>query len=364
VGTLDIEIMYSKAFSLLSKDSLKIDGNQITFGTVDFQPHPPTLAPIFANLDQEMNLTIGSFNFCVGSLGSTRLSDPIESGPSARDNTTMATPEAPVGSSSEANSSVSIKPTKGNTVEGLDKIIENLGLEESSGHQDSGSDKNSSKSNRYSEEDFMVYYGNISNNSEGTWKSGLELYDDEQTTFSSGSNRDVHSQYQVYAIIGDSSKEFDGNNNPIINPANVRRGANHMAEGDTSESIANRAKIQLTVEESETIKAAVNEGADTPVDARRDVLLGYHYMLHRQAQQLEKEKSIIRKKRESASGASKALHAEKATLRTSEDIIGTDIGWTILTTLIKETFHATSTHLSCQSMNEGISYQRHPKRHP
>jgi hypothetical protein len=27
-------------------------------------------------------------------------------------------------------------------------------------------------------------------------------------------------------------EELDGNNNPIINPENVRRGANHMAKGD------------------------------------------------------------------------------------------------------------------------------------
>jgi hypothetical protein len=50
----------------------------------------------------------------------------------------------------------------------------------------------------------MVCYGNISNNSEDTWKSGLELKDDEHTIFSLGSNGDVHGQYQVYAIIDDS----------------------------------------------------------------------------------------------------------------------------------------------------------------
>jgi hypothetical protein len=103
--------MDSTAFSLLSKDSSKIDVNQITFGTVDFQPHQPTLALVFAKIDQEMNLTIGSFNFRVGSLGSTRLSDPTKSGPSARDTTTMAISKASVGSSSEANSLVSVKPT-------------------------------------------------------------------------------------------------------------------------------------------------------------------------------------------------------------------------------------------------------------
>jgi hypothetical protein len=45
------------------------------------------------------------------------------------------------------------------------------------------------------------------------------------------------------------SKEHDGNNNPIINPTNVRRGANHKAEGDTTESITSRVKVQLTVAE-------------------------------------------------------------------------------------------------------------------
>jgi hypothetical protein len=49
----------------------------------------------------------------------------------------------------------------------------------------------------------------------------MELYDHEQTIFSSGSSGDVHSQYQVYAIIDDTLDEFDANNNSIINPENV-----------------------------------------------------------------------------------------------------------------------------------------------
>jgi hypothetical protein len=118
--------------------------------------------------------------------------------------------------------------------------MENLDLEESSDYQDMSSDGNSKN---YSKEDFMICYGNISNDSKNKWKSGLELYDDEQSIFSSGSNRDIHSQ-QVYAIIDDTSEEFNGNNNPIINSANVRRGANHMEEGYTAESITSRRKVQ------------------------------------------------------------------------------------------------------------------------
>jgi hypothetical protein len=90
----------------------------------------------------------------------------------------VATPETSVGSSSEVNSPVSIKSTKGSSVEELDKIMENLDLEESSSYSDMGSDGNSNQSNSYSEEDFMVRYGNVSNNSHNTWKTGLELYDD------------------------------------------------------------------------------------------------------------------------------------------------------------------------------------------
>jgi hypothetical protein len=56
-----------------------------------------------------------------------------------------------------------------------------------------------------------------------------------------------------------------------------------------------------------TIRASVNNGAAISIDARREVLLGYHYALHQQAQQLEKEKSEIRRRRESASAASEAL---------------------------------------------------------
>jgi hypothetical protein len=40
MGTLGIGVIDLMAFSLLSKSNLKIDGNQITFGTIDFQPHP------------------------------------------------------------------------------------------------------------------------------------------------------------------------------------------------------------------------------------------------------------------------------------------------------------------------------------
>jgi hypothetical protein len=61
-----------------------------------------------------------------------------------------------------------------------------------------------------------------------------------------------------------------------------------MVEGNTKETIAARVKVQLTTAEWETIRAAVNNGAVIPIDARREVRLEYHYALYRQARQLEK----------------------------------------------------------------------------
>jgi hypothetical protein len=102
------------AFSLLANINSKVNGNQISFGTIDFQLHPPTLMPIFASLDQEMDLTIGSLNFRVGSLGLIRLSDSMKSDPSANKTVTIAMSESSVGSSSEVNSPVSFATTERN----------------------------------------------------------------------------------------------------------------------------------------------------------------------------------------------------------------------------------------------------------
>jgi hypothetical protein len=56
-----------------------------------------------------------------------------------------------------------------------------------------------------------------------------------------------------------------------------------MAEGDTTETVATRVKVQLTTAEWDTIKVAVNNGAAIPINAGKEVLLGYHYALHRQS---------------------------------------------------------------------------------
>jgi hypothetical protein len=130
--------MNSTAFSLSANSNLEVDGNQISFGTVDFQPHPPTLTLVFANLDHEMDLTFGSLKFRVGSLGSVCISDLTKSGPSVQKTTSAVMSDSSIGSSSEVNSPVSFTPMKTTecTIEELDEIMGNLDLEETSDHTD------------------------------------------------------------------------------------------------------------------------------------------------------------------------------------------------------------------------------------
>jgi hypothetical protein len=71
----------------------------------------------------------------------------------------------------------------------------------------------------------MICCDSTSDKPTDTWKARLELYEDDQTIFSSSSSK-INHQYQVFTIIGDNSEEFDNNNNPILNPANLTRGAN------------------------------------------------------------------------------------------------------------------------------------------
>jgi hypothetical protein len=74
VGIWGVGIMNSTTFSLLANSNPEVDGNQ------------------------EMELTIGSLNFLVGSLGLTRLSDLAKLDPSASEIKTVAMSGSSVGS--------------------------------------------------------------------------------------------------------------------------------------------------------------------------------------------------------------------------------------------------------------------------
>jgi hypothetical protein len=99
--------MNSMAFPLLANSNPEVDEIQIPFGAIDFQPHQSSFTQVFKSMDQDMDLTIGSLNFRVGSLGSIRLSNSAKPGPSASKSKTETMSESSEGSSSEVNSPVS-----------------------------------------------------------------------------------------------------------------------------------------------------------------------------------------------------------------------------------------------------------------
>jgi hypothetical protein len=84
VGTLDVGIMNSTAFSLLANSNPEVEETQ------------------------EMELTFGSLSFYIGPSGSTRLSDSTKSVPSASKTEGITVSGSSVGSSSEINSPVSL----------------------------------------------------------------------------------------------------------------------------------------------------------------------------------------------------------------------------------------------------------------
>jgi hypothetical protein len=160
-------------------------------------------------------------------------------------------------------------------------------------------------------EDLMICHDDTSDKSIDTWKTGLELHEDDSSIFSSFNSK-FNNRYQVLAIIGDNSEELDENNNLVLNPANVNRGANYLAEGETADSLVNMEKIRLSVDEWRAIKTAVEHCTSIPNNASKNMLLGYHYALRQQSKQLAKERIEIQKRRDSAIAASDAYHKARS----------------------------------------------------
>jgi hypothetical protein len=121
--------MNSIAFSPLANSNPEVDEIQIPFGTVNFQPHQSNFTQVFESMDQDMDLTIGSLNFHIGSLDLIRLSDPTKPGPSASESKTVAMSESSEGSSSEVNSPVSFGETEERKIAEGDETMENFDLE-------------------------------------------------------------------------------------------------------------------------------------------------------------------------------------------------------------------------------------------
>jgi hypothetical protein len=183
----------------------------------------------------------------------------MKPGPLASDPETLAMSESSEGSSNEVNSPVSLAEAEEEKITGGDKTMENFDLEAQL-------------------EDLMICHDDTSDQSIDTWKTGLELSEDDNSILSSYNSK-LDNRYQILAITGDNSEELDENNNLVLNLANINKGANHLAEGETIDSLATREKIRLSVDEWRTIKIAVEHGTPIPTNSSKNMLLGYHYAL-------------------------------------------------------------------------------------
>jgi hypothetical protein len=200
--------------------------------------------------------------------------------------------ESSEGFSIEVNSPISLAEAEERKIAEGDKTIENFDLEAQL-------------------EDLMIYHDDISDQSTDTWKTGLELSEDDNSIFSSYNGK-LDNRCRILAITEDNSEELDDNNNPVLNPANINRGANHLAEGETADSLAIRVKVRLSEDEWRTINTAVEHGTPIPANSSQNILLGYHYTLRQQAKLLAKERIEIQKRKDSAIPASDAARRARS----------------------------------------------------
>jgi hypothetical protein len=238
VGSRGVGIMNSMAFSFLANSSPEVDESQ------------------------KMELTIGSLSFYIGPLGSTRLSDPAKSGPSASKIKTIMMSGSSVGSSSEVNSPVSFAATE-NTQEKIEKF------------------------NGTREEP----------NVEGTMDKSYGSPRDFATG-SSGVSRSIH---QLFVIITEAAEENDHAYNEEVDAQVDKSRSNDKKEKE---------KIHVSTGEWRIIMSAINHGTEVPANSRREVLMGYQYALHQCRKKLREEKDEFRRSQENNSVSSGAYWDE------------------------------------------------------
>jgi hypothetical protein len=197
VGSLGVGIMNLMAFLLLANSNPEVDENQ------------------------KMELTIGSLSFYVGPSGSTHLSDPIKSGPSASKIKTITSSGSSVGSSSEVNSPVSFAAT-----EDTQKRIEEL-----NGTRDEPDIEGIVDKSHDSQRDF--------------------------TTGSSGISRSIH---QLCVIITEAAEENDHADNGEVDAQVDKPRSNGKKEKE---------KIHISTGEWRIIMSAINHGTEVLANSRR-----------------------------------------------------------------------------------------------
>jgi hypothetical protein len=199
--------------------------------------------------DQEIEPTFGSLSFYIRPSGSTRLSDPTKSGPSASKTKRITASESSVGSSSEVNSPVSLAAAKymKEKLEEFDKTRRKPGMEEAVA-------KTHDSSNDFALE-------------------------------SSGVSRSVH---QLCVIITEAAEEDNHKGNKEVDLQVDKLRSNSKKEKE---------KIHVSTGEWRIITSAINHGTEVPTDSRREVLMEYQYVLHQHKKKLREERDTFMRSR-------------------------------------------------------------------
>jgi hypothetical protein len=201
------------------------------------------------NKNQEMELTFRSLSFYIGPSGSTHLSDPTKSGPSASKTERITASESSVGSSSEVNLPVSLTTTEDmkEKLEEFDETREKPGMEVAVAKTHDSS------------RDFAIE--------------------------SSGVSRSVH---QLCVIITEAAEEDNHEGNKEVDLQVDKPRSNNKKEKE---------KIHVSTGEWRIIMSAINHGTEVSSDSRREVLMGYQYVLHQHKKKLREERDMFMRSR-------------------------------------------------------------------
>jgi hypothetical protein len=208
------------------------------------------------NESQEMELTIGSLSFYIGPSGSTCLSDPMKLGPSASKTKRITISGSSVGSSSEVNSPVSLTAT-----EDMQEKLEEF--DETRGKPDMEA---TAVKTHNSSRDFAIK--------------------------SSGVSRSVH---QLCIIITEAAEEDNHEGNKEVDMQVDKPRSNNKKEKE---------KIHVLPGEWRIIMTTINHSTEVPADSRREVLMGYQYMLHQHKKKLREERDMFMRSQDDNSTSS------------------------------------------------------------
>jgi hypothetical protein len=108
---------------------------------------------------------------------------------------------------------------------------------------------------------------------------------DKSRDFASGSSGVSRSVHQLCVIIIEATEEETNHagNEEIDMEVNKLR----------SNGKKEKEKVHVSAREWRMIMTAINHGTDVPADSRREVLMGYQYVLHQRRKKLRQERDMI-----------------------------------------------------------------------